>query len=77
VRIGLHAAEATPDGRDYSGRGVHIAARIGGAASGQEILVSTDVLDGAGRSRFKVSEPRALTLKGVREPVEVRAIDWH
>jgi class 3 adenylate cyclase len=76
VRIGLHAAEATPDGRDYSGRGVHIAARIGGAASGQEILVSTDVLEGAGRSRFKVSEPRALNLKGVREPVEVRAIEW-
>ena len=44
--------------------------------SGQEILVSADALEGAGRSRFKVSEPRALTLKGVREPVEVRAVDW-
>jgi class 3 adenylate cyclase len=76
VRIGLHSAEATRDGRDYRGRGVHVAARIGGAASGQEILVSTDVLERAGQSRFKVSEPRALTLKGVREPVEVRAIDW-
>jgi len=76
VRIGLHAAEATPDGRDYSGQGVHVAARIGGAASGQEILASSDVLEQAGRSRFKVSEPRALTLKGVREPVEVRAVDW-
>jgi class 3 adenylate cyclase len=76
VRIGLHSAEATRDGRDYRGRGVHVAARIGGAASGQEILVSTDVLQQAGQTRFKVSEPRALTLKGVREPVEVRAIDW-
>ena len=76
VRIGLHTAEATPDGRDFSGRGVHVAARIGGAASGQEILVSTDALEAAGRSRFKVSEPRALTLKGVQEPVEVRAVDW-
>jgi class 3 adenylate cyclase len=76
VRIGLHSAEATRDGRDYSGRGVHVAARVGAAALGQEILVSTDVLEGAGKTRFKVSEPRALTLKGVREPVEVRAVDW-
>jgi class 3 adenylate cyclase len=76
VRIGLHSAEATRDGRDYRGRGVHVAARIGGAAAGQEILASTDVLEQAGQTRFKLSEPRALTLKGVREPVEVRAIDW-
>jgi class 3 adenylate cyclase len=76
VRIGLHSADATRDGSDYRGRGVHVAARIGGAASGQEILVSTDVLELAGQIRFKVSEPRALTLKGLREPIEVRSIDW-
>ena len=76
VRIGLHVAEATRAGRDYSGRGVHVAARIGAAASGQEILASAEVLDQAGQTRFKVSEPHALTLKGVREPVDVRAIDW-
>ena len=76
VRIGLHAGEATRDGRDYGGRGVHIAARVGGAASGQEILVTAEVLEQAGHTRFRASEPRALTLKGVREPVEVRAIDW-
>ena len=63
VRIGLHTSEATPDGRNYSGRGVHVAARIGAAASGQEILVSGDVLEQAGHTRFKLSEPRALTLK--------------
>ena len=72
----MHAAEATRDGRDYTGRGVHIAARVGSAATGQEILATTEVLEQAGQTRFKVSEPRALTLKGVREPVEVRAIDW-
>ena len=76
VRIGLHAAEATRDGRDYAGRGVHIAARVGGAAVGQEILVTTEVLDQVEPDRFKPSEPRALTLKGVGDPVEVRAIDW-
>jgi class 3 adenylate cyclase len=55
---------------------VHIAARVSGAAAGQEILVTTDVLEQAGPTRFQASEPRALTLKGVREPVEVRAINW-
>jgi class 3 adenylate cyclase len=76
VRIGMHASEATRDGRDYAGRGVHIAARVGSAATGQEILATTEVIEQAGQTRFKVSEPRALTLKGVREPIEVRAIDW-
>lgn len=76
VRIGLHAAEATRDGRDYRGRGVHVAARVGGAASGLEILASSDVLEAAGKIRFKLSEPRELALKGVREPIEVRSVDW-
>jgi class 3 adenylate cyclase len=76
VRIGVHAAEATRDGRDYAGRGVHIAARVGAAAAGQEILVTNDVLEQVGPDRFRASEPRALTLKGIGEPVEVRAIDW-
>jgi class 3 adenylate cyclase len=77
VRIGLHAAEATKEGHDYRGLGVHVAARIGSAASGEEILASAEVLEQAGQIRFQLSEPRALTLKGVREPVEVRAINWH
>lgn len=76
VRIGLHSAEATRDGRDYAGQGVHIAARVGGAASSQEILVTAEVLEQAGQTRFPVSAPRALTLKGIREPVDVRSIDW-
>ncbi|TMG21343.1 MAG: adenylate/guanylate cyclase domain-containing protein, partial [Chloroflexi bacterium] len=76
VRIGVHSAEATRHGRDYRGQGVHVAARIGAAASSEEILVSSDVLGQAPQTRFKVSEPRVLTLKGVREPIEVRVVDW-
>jgi len=76
VRIGLHAAAATRDGRDYGGRGVHIAARVSSAAEGQEILVTSEVLEQARPTQFRASEPRALTLKGIRETVEVRAIDW-
>jgi class 3 adenylate cyclase len=76
VRIGLHTAEASRDGRDYRGRGVHIAARIGAAAVGEEILASSAVIDEAGDSRHRLSEPRSVKLKGIGEPVDVRAIDW-
>jgi len=76
VRIGLHTAESTRQGSDYSGRGVHVAARIGAAAAGEEILVSDAALEEAGTIRFPVTDSRSLKLKGVGEPVEVRAIDW-
>jgi class 3 adenylate cyclase len=76
VRVGLHTAEATRRGRDYSGRGVHVAARVGAAAGREEILVTNAVLAEPGVARYTLSEPYALTLKGVREPVEVRTVDW-
>jgi class 3 adenylate cyclase len=76
IRIGLHCAEATREGRNFSGRSVHVAARVGAAAVKEEILVTRTVLDSAGSTRFRLSEPRSLKLKGVREPVEVQAIDW-
>jgi class 3 adenylate cyclase len=76
VRIGLHAAEATRQGRNFTGRGVHIAARVGAAATKEEILVTPEVLSEAGSTRFSLSEPRTVTLKGVHEPVEVRSVEW-
>jgi class 3 adenylate cyclase len=76
VRIGLHTAEGTRQGRDYTGRGVHVAARVGAAAGSEEILVTSAVLGEGGSTRFGLSEPRSLTLKGVREPIEVQAVDW-
>jgi class 3 adenylate cyclase len=76
VRIGLHAAEASREGGDYRGRGVHVAARIGAAAASQEILASNAALSEMPSVRFGLSDPRALTLKGVAEPVEVRSVDW-
>ena len=68
--------EASREGRDYRGRGVHVAARIGAAAAGEEILVSTAAMKGISSSRFGLSDPREVTLKGVDEPVEVRSVDW-
>jgi class 3 adenylate cyclase len=76
VRIGIHMAEASRQGGDYHGRGVHMAARIGAAAMGQEILVSSATFEAIGSNRFGLSEPRQLTLKGVDEIVEARTVDW-
>jgi class 3 adenylate cyclase len=75
VRIGVHSGKAfhTEDD-DYTGQGVHMAARIGALAGGGEILVSTASLDGA--SRFRLSEPRSEALKGFAEPVELAAVGW-
>jgi class 3 adenylate cyclase len=73
VRVGLHQAEGTQKGRDYGGKGVHAAARIGALAGAGEILASREVIEAA-RTRFPVSEPRAVTLKGVSGPVEVASI---
>ena len=76
VRIGLHASEATRQGGDYRGRGVHVAARIGAAAVGEEILVSSATLSEINSIRFGLSDPRQVSLKGVKEPVEVHSVDW-
>ena len=76
VRIGLHTAEATRRGRNFAGQGVHVAARVNGAAGREEILVSAETAAAAAPIPYPLGEPRSVDLKGVREPVEVRAIDW-
>jgi class 3 adenylate cyclase len=77
VRIGMHTAAATRRGRNYTGGGVHVAARIGAIGGREEIFLSTAVLAAAGPIRYGLSEPKPVTLKGVREPVEVQSVDWH
>ncbi|HEV2784895.1 MAG TPA: adenylate/guanylate cyclase domain-containing protein, partial [Solirubrobacteraceae bacterium] len=74
VRIGLHTADAIRKGGDYSGMGVHAAARVGALAGAGEIVATTEVVAGA-RIRFPVSPARSVTLKGIAEPVSVVAID--
>ena len=76
VRIGLHTTEATPQGSDYAGHGVHVAARVADLAEREGIVMSSDGLQAAGTIAYPVSEPRKVELKGVNEPVEVHTIDW-
>jgi class 3 adenylate cyclase len=74
VRIGLHASEAAQVERDFRGRGVHEAARIAALADGGEIVASKATV-GAG-AQYPVSDPRAVTLKGLSEAMEVVSVDW-
>jgi class 3 adenylate cyclase len=76
VRIGLHAAEATSQGGDYAGKGVHVAARVGAAAEAEEILVTDAVASQLDPARFEMSDSRPLTVKGVSEPIGVRTVGW-
>jgi class 3 adenylate cyclase len=73
LRIGLHSAEVNRSGTGYTGRGVHIAARIAGLAGPDEILASVDVL-AAILSRVAQGPSRAEQLKGIREPVTIAPI---
>jgi class 3 adenylate cyclase len=75
VRIGLHRAEATREGDDWSGVEVHAAARIGALAEGDEILLSHETAsDAAGV--FDVSDPRPVSVKGIALPLDVVSVEW-
>jgi class 3 adenylate cyclase len=74
VRIGLHATEATKVGANYSGMGVHTAARIGAVGVAGEIVASASSVDGV--DELEVSDRRMVDLKGIAEPVEVVSIAW-
>ena len=76
VRIGIHTAEATPQGNDFAGQGVHVAARVGDVGDREEIVISSDALEAAGAIRFALSDARSKTLKGISEPVDVHTVDW-
>ncbi len=76
VRIGIHTDEATLDGNDYRGRGVHLASRVGSAAAGDEILVSTATLAAADEIGHPVSDQRLVELKGFEAPAVVQTVNW-
>jgi class 3 adenylate cyclase/predicted negative regulator of RcsB-dependent stress response len=75
VRIGLHSGQATISGSNYTGIGVHAAARIGAVGGGGEIVASASTVDGL--EGLALSERRSVPLKGIAEPVEVVTVDWH
>ena len=73
VRIGLHSAEANRRGADYSGMGVHVAARVAALAGGRDPRHDRD--DRRGRRRAR-SPAIPTVLRGVTEPVPLALVDW-
>jgi class 3 adenylate cyclase len=74
LRIGVHADGALQRERNYHGKGVHAAARIGAVAQGGEILASHATV--ASLRGYRTQNPRAVRLKGFKEPVEVCSVIW-
>ncbi len=74
VRIGLHTAEASRRGTDYSGKGVHVAARVAALAGAGEILATTETLAESGE--LATSDARTTAVKGVAAPVSLATVVW-
>jgi class 3 adenylate cyclase len=75
VRIGVHTAGGVRHGRDYSGAGVHVAARIGALANEGEILASSATL-AAAVSTYQAADRGQVKLKGISKPVAVSSVLW-
>ena len=74
VRIGVHSAEANRRGTDYSGMGVHVAARVAALAGGGEILATDETLAEAGD--VATADAREAQVKGVTASVSLASITW-
>ena len=72
VRIGVHTSDATQVGNNFTGKGVHEAARIAALAEAGEILASAQTMT----PRYSGSEARSVTLKGISEPMEIVSVQW-
>jgi class 3 adenylate cyclase len=75
VRIGVHSAGGLRHGRDVSGAGVHVAARIGALANEGEILASAATL-GATNGRYQATDRGQVNLKGIAKAVSLSAVEW-
>jgi class 3 adenylate cyclase len=74
VRIGLHTARVNQRGTDYSGAGVHIAARVAALAGAGQIFVTREVL--ANAPDVPRGDLREVQLKGIAAPTSVADVRW-
>ena len=74
VRIGLHTADANRRADDYSGKGVHVAARVAALAGGGEILVTAETLAEAGDP--PAEGLRSVAIRGTTGGARVATVTW-
>lgn len=73
IRIGVHADRAVPARGKYTGRGVHLAARVAAIAGPGEIVVTISTATAADSA---LDQRRHVALKGLPDPVEVGVLRW-
>jgi adenylate cyclase len=77
IRVGVHTGEVIAEDGDIFGKHVMLAARVGGQATGGEILVSSLVKEiAAARGDLAFGEPRAVALKGIEGEHLVYPLLW-
>ena len=77
LRVGVSFGPAVPDGGDWYGAAINLAARLCAAATAGQILVSDalcDRVDGTGG--LELSSVGSLTLRGFPAPVSASALGW-
>jgi len=75
ARVGLHTAEANLRSADYTGRAVHVAARVCALAGRGEILATAETMresDAVART----GSASLVALKGISDPVEILTVLW-
>jgi pimeloyl-ACP methyl ester carboxylesterase len=73
-RAGVHVGEIELRGEDIAGIAVHVAARVMGEASGDEVLVSRTVRDLTAGSGLEFTDRGTHTLKGIPEDWQLYAL---
>ncbi len=74
IRAGIHTGEVEVGPDDVAGLGVHIGARVGALAQGDEVLVSRTVKDLVAGSGIEFEDRGVHELKGVPEAWQVFAV---
>ncbi len=77
VRVGINAGEAVPEGNDFLGTAVNIAARLTDAAEGGQVLVTSVVRDLVTSSgEFQFLDEQQIALKGISDPQRACFVEW-
>jgi adenylate cyclase len=74
LRAGVHLGRPRRVGKDYLGVDVNIAARVGDAAKGGEVLVSETACEMLEPSAFKIGRRKRLKATGAPEQLVVRTV---
>ncbi|MFL5686322.1 MAG: adenylate/guanylate cyclase domain-containing protein [Chloroflexota bacterium] len=74
IRIGLHTADASRRGNDYSGVGVNLAARVAAVGAASEIVATEAAMSAAGRVTDEGF--REVELRGISAPVGIATVRW-